>query len=573
MMQFEISPETSHSIIKVIGVGGGGSNAVNHMFRQGIKGVDFIVCNTDKQALDVSPVPMKIQLGTNLTKGLGAGSIPEMGRNSALETIDEVKNFLSDGTQMVFITAGMGGGTGTGAAPIIASVAKEMGILTVGIVTLPFVFEGKKRKMQAEQGLEEMKKYVDTLLVICNDKLREMYGNLKMIEAFGHADNVLTGAAKSIAEIISINLHINVDFNDVKTVMKDSGVAIMGTASASGDRRAIKAVEEALNSPLLNDNDIRGARHVLLNIMSGNDDITMDEFGEITDYIQEASGYTAELITGYGIDPSLGDNVNVTIIATGFQVNSPRGFEPPKKEEKQISILDDIQNTPSVQASIPVIEISPKSEEEKEIEKKIIDSIEPYLIEQKLEETPILSNEISSTSEISEINEEMQSNSNEEIKAENLNENSFEFIQEISNLSNERLEEVTENHIEFVDDNSFPTSEIQSEPLFFEIEKPEMRMEEEKELSMEELAKLEREERIKAAQERIKKLKDISLKIKSPEGLSELEKEPSFVRQNIQLNDSNYSTENTISRFTLSENDEKKMEIKPNNSFLHDNVD
>src|ERR1700752_4075285 len=284
MMQFEL-PQEESSIIKVIGVGGGGSNAVNHMFRLGIKGVDFIICNTDKQALGKSPVPHKIQLGNSLTRGLGAGAKPEIGRDFALESIDEIKNLLKDNTEMVFITAGLGGGTGTGAAPIIASVAKEMGILTVGIVTIPFVFEGKKRRMQAEEGLIEMKKYVDTLLVIGNDKLREIYGNLKMTEAFAHADNVLTGAAKSIAEIISINLHINVDFNDVKTVMKDSGVAIMGTASASGEKRAIRSVEQALNSPLLNDNNIRGARHVLLNIMSGADDISMDEFGEITDYI------------------------------------------------------------------------------------------------------------------------------------------------------------------------------------------------------------------------------------------------------------------------------------------------
>src|ERR1700740_2386670 len=354
MMQFEIQQEPG-SIIKVIGVGGGGSNAVNHMFKLGIKGVDFIVCNTDKQALEVSPVPNRIQLGAALTKGLGAGSIPEMGKNSAIETIDEIRKYLSDGTEMVFITAGLGGGTGTGAAPIIASVAREMGILSVGIVTMPFVFEGKKRKMQAEQGLEEMKKYVDTLLVIGNDKLRDIYGNLKMSEAFAHADNVLTGAAKSIAEIISLNLHINVDFNDVKTVMKDSGVAIMGTASASGEKRAIRSVEQALNSPLLNDNNIRGARHVLLNIMSGSDDISMDEFTEITDYIQEESGYSAELITGYGIDQSLGDSVNVTIIATGFQSNTPTGFEPHKIAEKVVSVLDEqkevVQQTP-VQTTI-----------------------------------------------------------------------------------------------------------------------------------------------------------------------------------------------------------------------------
>src|ERR1700741_98806 len=249
MMQFEL-PQEEGSIIKVIGVGGGGSNAVNHMFRLGIKGVDFIICNTDKQALGKSPVPNKIQLGNSLTKGLGAGAKPEIGRDSALESIDEIKNILKDNTEMVFITAGLGGGTGTGAAPVIASIAKELGILTVGIVTLPFMFEGKKRKMQADAGLEELKKYVDTLLVISNDKLREIYGNLKMSEAFAHADDVLTGAAKSIAEIISLHMHINVDFNDVKTVMKDSGVAIMGSAVATGEKRALKAVENALVSPL-----------------------------------------------------------------------------------------------------------------------------------------------------------------------------------------------------------------------------------------------------------------------------------------------------------------------------------
>ncbi|MBL7918392.1 MAG: cell division protein FtsZ, partial [Bacteroidia bacterium] len=244
-MQFEL-PNVEGSIIKVIGVGGGGSNAVNHMFRLGIKGVDFIICNTDRQALDKSPVPNKIQLGNQLTKGLGAGSKPEVGRDAAIESIDEIKSYLSDNTQMVFITAGLGGGTGTGAAPVIASIARELGILTVGIVTLPFMFEGKKRRSQAEEGLEEMKKYVDTLLVIGNDRLREIYGNLKMSEAFAHADDVLTGAAKSIAEIISLHMHINVDFNDVKTVMKDSGVAIMGSAVASGEKRALRAVEGAL---------------------------------------------------------------------------------------------------------------------------------------------------------------------------------------------------------------------------------------------------------------------------------------------------------------------------------------
>src|SRR4051812_18935758 len=360
MMQFEL-PQEENSIIKVIGVGGGGSNAVNHMFRLGIKGVDFIVCNTDKQALEKSPVPNKIQLGIASTKGLGAGSIPLVGRDAALESIDEIKAYLGENTQMVFITAGLGGGTGTGAAPVIASIAREQGILTVGIVTIPFTFEGKKRRQQAELGLEEMKKYVDTLLVIGNDKLREIYGNLKMSEAFEHADDVLTGAAKSIAEIISLHMHINVDFNDVKTVMQDSGVAIMGSAVASGERRAIKAVEEALNSPLLNDNDISGARHVLLNIMSGSDDIDMDEFGEITDFIQEAAGGTAELITGYGTDASLGDNVSVTIIATGFKSKQSTGFEAHVIKERKIVNLDEKPAAPAaqIQEEVPPLKDEP----------------------------------------------------------------------------------------------------------------------------------------------------------------------------------------------------------------------
>ncbi|MGR6088233.1 MAG: cell division protein FtsZ [Arcticibacter sp.] len=317
-MQFEI-PTERPSIIKVIGVGGGGSNAVNHMFKLGIKGVDFIICNTDNQALEKSPVPIKVQLGPGLTQGLGAGAMPEVGRKAALENTEEIKEILRHNTKMVFITAGMGGGTGTGAAPIIASIAREMGILTVGIVTIPFGFEGKKRKAQADAGVEEMRKNVDTLLVICNDKLREIHGDLKLREAFGHADDILAIAAKSIAEIITTTLHINVDFADIQTVMKGSGVAIMGSSHAEGANRSVLAVEKALHSPLLNDNSIEGARYILLNITSGNEEITMDEMTEITDYIQERAGHTAEVIMGVGTDETLQGGINVTVIATGFK--------------------------------------------------------------------------------------------------------------------------------------------------------------------------------------------------------------------------------------------------------------
>ena len=328
------------SIIKVIGVGGGGSNAVNYMYKQNVRGVDFIVCNTDEQALLSSPIPTKIRLGETLTEGRGAGSLPEVGKNAAIESIQDVKNLLGKNTKMVFITAGMGGGTGTGGAPIIAAAAKELGILTVGIVTVPFNFEGKKRKNQAEFGIEELKQNVDTLIVICNDKLREIHGNLKLTEAFGYADNVVTTAAKGISDIITNPLHINTDFADINTVLKDSGVAIMGSALASGENRALRAIELALNSPLLNDNNIVGARYVLLNITCGTSEITMDELGEINDYVQEAAGQTAEIIQGYGIDETLGEDVKVTIIATGFK-NKENGIKiPTVNYEPQRKVID-----------------------------------------------------------------------------------------------------------------------------------------------------------------------------------------------------------------------------------------
>lgn len=315
-------PTNNKSIIKVIGVGGGGSNAVNHMFKLGIKDVDFVVCNTDGQALQNSPVQIKIQLGSSLTEGRGAGNKPEIGKQAAIENIKDVMEVLSDGTKMVFVTAGMGGGTGTGAAPIIAKAAKELGILTVAIVTIPFRNEGKRRIAQAMEGIEELEKHVDSLLVINNEKIREIYGDLKISEAFSKADDVLAIAAKGIAEIITVHGYINVDFADVETVMANSGVAIMGSAMASGENRALQAVQDALASPLLNNNDISGARNILLNVTSGIHEITMDEIGQITDFIQAAAGEDADLIWGNGSDPRLEEYLNVTVIATGFGTNS-----------------------------------------------------------------------------------------------------------------------------------------------------------------------------------------------------------------------------------------------------------
>lgn len=338
-MNFDLPPEQS-SMIKVIGVGGGGSNAVNHMYNKGIKDVNFVVCNTDSQALHNSPVTIKLQLGDVLTEGRGAGSKADIGREAAMESMERIKEVISSNTNMVFITAGMGGGTGTGAAPVIARIAKEMGILTVAIVTIPFRFEGPERINQAIEGINELKDHVDSLLVINNEKLREIYGNLKVSNAFDMADDVLAIAAKGIAEIITVHGYINVDFADVQTVMNNSGVAIMGSSTASGDKRAEEAIAAALTSPLLNNNDITGARSVLLNITSGTEEITMDEISEITDYVVSATSRDTTLIWGMGNDESLGEKISVTIIATGFKMNSIPELYNRKKQMHKIPLRD-----------------------------------------------------------------------------------------------------------------------------------------------------------------------------------------------------------------------------------------
>lgn len=353
LINFDLPPERS-SIIKVIGVGGGGSNAVNHMYRKGIKDVNFVVCNTDAQALHNSPVTVKLQLGDSLTEGRGAGSKAEIGRQAAMESIDRIKELLSSNTNMVFITAGMGGGTGTGAAPVIAGAAKEMGILTVAIVTIPFRFEGPERINQAIEGINALKDHVDSLLVINNEKLREIYGNLKVSNAFEKADDVLAIAAKGIAEIITVHGYINVDFADVQTVMYNSGVAIMGSASASGPDRARKAIADALTSPLLNNNDITGARSVLLNITSGSEEITMDEISEITDYVVGAASRNTTLIWGMGNDESLEEKISVTIIATGFKMNSIPELYVGKKQKHIVPLRDPGKGGSKTEDSSPI---------------------------------------------------------------------------------------------------------------------------------------------------------------------------------------------------------------------------
>jgi cell division protein FtsZ len=375
MIHFDLPKEKS-SIIKVIGVGGGGSNAVNYMYSQNIEGVNFIICNTDAQAISQSRVPNKIQLGPHLTQGLGAGANPEIGRQATEESLEEIRRILEVNTKMAFITAGMGGGTGTGGAPIISKICKDLGILTVGIVTTPFSYEGKKRQLQSEEGIRTLKQYVDTLLVISNDKLRHQFGNLKMKEAFSRADNVLATAAKCITDVINSTGQINVDFADVCTVMRNGGVAILGSAAASGPNRAQQAIEEALNSPLLNDNDIRGAKWILININSceGDHEFTMDEVEIIQNYLLSQAGEGTDVILGMGYDSSLGDKIGITLIATGFEYKDPftkkqAKKSAPAKDEKIVMVLD-------MKKEEPVASLPSKQTEEKIVKKEEEEAIE-----------------------------------------------------------------------------------------------------------------------------------------------------------------------------------------------------
>lgn len=546
-MEFDL-PKDQSSIIKVVGVGGGGSNAVNHMFNQGIKGVDFVVCNTDQQALDMSPVPLKIQLGASLTEGRGAGAIPEIGKNAAIENIEDIRSFLSKGTKMVFITAGMGGGTGTGAAPVIARVAKELDILTVGIVTVPFAFEGKKRKQQAEEGLQEMRASVDTLLIINNDRLREMYGNLSLGSAFTQADNVLAIAAKGIAEVISVTGLINVDFNDVNTVMKNSGVAIMGSSTAEGEHRAIEAVKSALSSPLLNDNDIKGAKYVLLNITYGNKEILMDEIGIITDYIQDEAGSTADVIWGHGFDESLGDSINLTLIATGFNSALLTGFE--KVAEKTVVNLED-ENIPTMITQPVLSPVNTVVENTvEEFSSETFTEEETTTTFKSEEEQPYLKIKDEITAE-TEINWSFTSDSVKE-SSEELNFESETFEAKKEEETEEKEEVIRHMLTDDLDERFDSNDNLQTKtPLSLD-------------------------EQQKRTKERMERIQSYTSKLKTSSGLSDLEKEPAYKRKNVAINDIPHSSEDQMSKFTLSEETEdgkRKFGLKENNSFLHDNVD
>ncbi|SJN50580.1 Cell division protein FtsZ [Sphingobacterium faecium PCAi_F2.5] len=551
------------SIIKVIGVGGGGGNAVNHMYKQGISGVDFIVCNTDAQALELSPIPNKVQLGMSLTEGMGAGADPDVGENSAIESIDDIKRMLGTNTKMLFITAGMGGGTGTGASPVLAKAAKELGILTVAIITTPFTFEGKRRRSQAEEGLSELRKYVDSYLVISNDRLREIFGNLTMTAAFAKADDILTTAAKGIAEIITIPGYVNVDFKDVRTVMNDSGVAIMGNAVAEGEDRAIKAVEGALASPLLKDNEIEGARYILLNITSGLKEVTMDEVAIITDYIQEKAGLSADLIWGNCIDENFGEELSVTIIATGFQTSEERDLERentkvtmPLTAAEQVAsfikpvnqfVQKEVSNTPlvnPVQTNTENFSAPTTTNDLFSTPKNVVQQ----QAQVKVEENAIIRHELNFEEVVEEESSFMQKGNDFQLKT---SPSVFQFqmptvFDEYATGSVSAQEEQNNNFSASVN-NKAEIEQVEEEQVSFE-------------------------DQLVRTKERILRLKELSMKLKSSNGLQELENEPAYKRKQMSLDDTPHSSQSQVSRFTLSFED-GNTEIRPNNSFLHDNVD
>ena len=564
-MKFDL-PKEFASTIKVLGVGGGGSNAVNHMYNSGIRGVDFIVCNTDSQSLDSSPVPMKVQLGTTLTDGKGAGSLPEVGKNAAIENLDELKDVLLQNTDMVFITAGMGGGTGTGAAPVIGKAAKELGILTVGIVTIPFTFEGKKRRKQASEGLAAMRDAVDTLLVISNDKLFEVYGKLNLREAFSKADDVLAIGARGIAEMISVGGLINVDMNDVRTVMCDSGVAVMGNATAEGEDKAKRAVEAALESPLLNDNNIQGAKDVLLNITVGNEDVPMEDFQQIVDYIQDEAGEDANVIWGYVVDESLGDKIGVTVMATGFDATSDLSVAPKKEEPKRVSLDETaipITNTISSPTQIN----------------------EPYMKQPE----PIQTEPVAEVNQKSvEVKEEVKHNLDDDTTVEGTT-----TIQQASIFDNEAQVPVTPKPIEFtepkthsaepelenkkvyinLDDEAQAEVEVEDAPVSEHVNNT-IRPQEKVVHTMPnepQVEELTAEQRQAILEDRIKRIQDHKTRLGAPGEMSELEKNPAIERSSFKFkfNIGKKHSEEPVSRFSVDNNNR----LNTNNSFLHDNVD
>jgi cell division protein FtsZ len=532
-------PRNQKSIIKVIGVGGGGSNAVNHMYAQGIKDVEFVVVNTDAQALKSSPVPLRLQLGANLTEGLGAGANPEQGRNAALESQEEIRELLADNTKMVFITAGMGGGTGTGAAPIVAKIAKELNILTVGIVTAPFMFEGKKKMAVAQAGIESLRENCDTVLVILNDKLREIYGNLAIRTAFSKADDILTTAAKSIAEIITIHQDVNVDFEDVKTVMKEAGAAVMGSSTEEGEGRAIRAAGAAISSPLLNNVDIKGAQKILLSIMSGEDEeLSMDELSEITEYIQEKAGDNAELIFGQGIDPELGKAIRVTVIATGFEMDKLSEKRKSREFSAPVSAFTNpIENTPVANPEMVKTVINLDSGKSQKVKEEPISGGSTFTFNLPRVPEPAPLNPVGEENEefvfhVNPIQEDHREMEQDNVKAEKI----------IYNLEDE-----SKKKSEVLPKESEPVPQLFANDYYEQM----------------------KQKAIQRAHERFEKLKGNRAFNPSPEELKEKMNVPAYQRKNVVLNEPQHSSESETSKYNLSD----ENEILGNNRFLHDNVD
>ena len=580
-------PKNKSNVMKVMGVGGGGSNAVNHMFQQGITGVDFVVCNTDSQALDKSPVPNKIQLGVNLTEGLGAGANPEIGKLAAVETHEELRELLETQTKMLFITAGMGGGTGTGAAPIIAEFAKELGILTVGIVTIPFDFEGKTRQLQAQKGLKKLKKTVDSLIIINNNKLRQVYGNLGFKEGFSKADEVLATAAKGIAQVITHHYTQNIDLKDAKTVLANSGTAIMGSATSSGSNRANDAIIKALDSPLLNDNKIDGSKNVLLLIVSGTDEITIDEIGEINEYVQKETGNSANIIMGVGEDQELGNNISVTVIATGFAedqqndlVNSETkkviySLDDNQKVEKTLIDEDEISNSETE-------EITFKSNDDLSKDNQIkIDSqineilrdieVEYEQVEYEQANYEMIDNELINEIEVFDI---------EEVKPENIEINESEENEITDGLFSNQLdlESVTEE-VEFIkldldeeenlDEKDSKTDDlIINEEDSLEEQEVSLNITNENDHVFENPIQVDPLDENRLRRENLKKYNYVFNDGNS--SVEDLEKEPAYKRMGVQIN-SNINNEQVESKTVLNENNE--IEFPEPNSYLHDNVD
>ncbi len=540
MRDYEFDIQKNHrSIIKVIGVGGGGSNAVNHMFNQGIKDVEFVVVNTDSQALKSSPVPLKLQIGAHLTEGLGAGANPEKGKNAALESKEEIRKLLEDNTKMVFITAGMGGGTGTGAAPVIAKIAKDMDILTVGIVTAPFVFEGRKKTFSAQAGIESLRENCDTVLVILNDKLRDIYGNLPIRQAFGKADNILSTAAKSIAEIITETQDVNVDFEDVKTVMKDAGAAVMGSAMEEGEGRAIKAAEKAISSPLLNNVDIKGAEKILLSIMSGEDEeLSMDELVEITEFIQDRAGDMADVIFGQGIDPDLKKAIRVTVIATGFQTDSlaDKTFAESRKKEAE--------------ESKKVIHLESGKTSKVEEDASNPGQTVTFSVKQPPQPSPDAARNAYDTPQEapSEKKTNPATSSDKSQKEEEMDD--FEYVA--------RTPAPEAKKVLTLFDRPEETAPRETPR---EKEAPNMYQND----YFEQI----KEKAMKRAHDRFEKLRQMRSVNQTPEEFKEKLEIPAYQRKNIKLHEVQHSSERNLSKFNLNDDNE----IISNNRFLHDNVD